>query len=127
LKGSNFHVGDSNDSRASSTIHDDRGGSDYWWRSIICMCGGQKWLNANIEHVQINGSTYEVSWLPGRTPKDFQFVVGPPLIFFPDPFVEEKQSSEAASIVAEKLCRGPAKKLSGEQFQTVFRLTYQCD
>jgi hypothetical protein len=96
---------------------------------LLASCGGgQRWLAANSESIEVHGATYKVDWLPGAATREFQLKVAPPLIFFPDAYVEEKESAEAGEVVARKLCNGPATKTISHRAPSgiIFEMEYRC-
>src|SRR5262245_29681606 len=73
--------------------------------------GGERWLQANTEQVRVNNAVYKVYWLQ-PSPGEVEVQIGPRFVVMPDPFVEERQSFEAGTTVANRLCKGKATKLS---------------
>ena len=100
--------------------------------SGCAMGGGERWLAAQKEDVNIQGINYRVNWIAvGDQSYDFRThrnYFGSMIVIMPDPAIEKANNVQAATIVARKLC--PSEKLSqdvdtkgGDTFLFRFRCT----
>ena len=63
---------------------------------------GARWMGAKMESVLVNGSNYQVFWLPvGSGQFDFQ---SRRIALLPDPIIERQNMFLASEIVAKRLC-----------------------
>jgi|SRR3990167_6782353 len=80
------------------------------------MGGGERWLTAQKEDVNVQGVNYRVSWISaGDRLYDFRTHrndFGSVIIFMPDSALEKANNIQAATIVARKLCQ--SEKLNQE-------------
>lgn len=97
---------------------------------VVGGCGGgQRWLNPNKDMVDIRGIAHTVAWLQSDDqPGLIDFVVTPPIVFFPDVQRQERESAEAAAVVARKRCGHEARKLSSARDPSGFsyRSSFSC-
>ena len=94
--------------------------------------GGERWLAAQKEDIDVKGINYRVNWI-AVSDQSYDFRthrsdLGSMIVVMPDPAIEKANNMQATTIVARKLCQ--SEKLSqemdaknGDMFLFRFRCT----
>jgi hypothetical protein len=99
--------------------------------SGCAMGGGERWLSAQKEDVDVQGINYRVNWV-AVSDQSYDFRThrsdfGSMIVIMPDPVIEKANSIQATAIVARKLCQ--SEKIIQElnvKAGDMFRFRYRC-
>jgi hypothetical protein len=95
------------------------------------MGGGERWLAAQKEDVDVRGINYRVNWV-AVSDQSYDFRThrsdfGSMIVIMPDAAIEQANSIQATAIVARKLCQSEkiTQKLNTKDGD-MFRFRYRC-
>jgi hypothetical protein len=76
---------------------------------VVAGCaGGERWINAQSEEVNVEGIPYSVLWTHTGATVETRVLRNQALVVMPDALTEKRRSLEAGARVASRICGGPA-------------------